>query len=131
MPAAGAIEVRGIVELQRSFGKYGKDLKKGLRRELGAVAEPVRFDASNLARSEIRNMTLAWSQMRVGITKGTIVYVAPVKRGSKTGPQKRRNLGDLLMQKALQPALERNRTKIEAGMEKMLDVVAGENGFLV
>ena len=131
MPAAGAIQVEGIHELQQSFGKYGKDLKKGLQRELAAVAEPVRFEASNLARSEIRKMTLGWSQMRVGVTAGTVVYVAPKKRGSKTGPQKRRNLGDLLMERALQPALEHNRAKIEAGVEKMLDVVAAENGFLV
>jgi hypothetical protein len=131
MPAAGAIRVHGIHELERSFGRYGNDLKKGLRRELAAVAEPVRFDASNLARSEIRNMTLAWSQMRIGVTKGTVVYVVPKKRGLKSGPKKRRPFGDLLMEKALQPALERNREKIEAGVEKMLDVVAAENGFLV
>lgn len=129
--AVGAVRIQGIHELERSFGKYGKELKKRLDRELQVIAEPVRFEASGLARSEISHMTNAWSQMRVGVARAdSTVYVSPKKRGQKTGPKKRPNLGRRLQHEALDPALQHNRGRIEARVEKLVDLIADGEGFL-
>jgi len=57
----------------------------------------------------------------------TLVYVAPRQRGTRgRGPAGRRrpNLGNLLMDRAMQPALERHEHEITARFENLLDHVA-------
>jgi hypothetical protein len=64
--------------------------------------------------------------MRIGVTR-TLVYVAPRQRGVRgQGPKRRPNLADLMMSRAMEPALERHAGELEANVERMLDRVADQ-----
>ena len=121
---AETIRVEGLRELQRAFKCADGTLQKDFRASLRAAAEPVRASAESLAVEKIRRIGVPWSRMRVGVTQRE-VYVAPVKRGQKGRDQRLRrpNLFDLLMGRALEPALDRNIGKVEANVEKVLETV--------
>lgn len=132
MPAVGAIRVRDLDKLQRAFAAADKALKQDLRDALEEAASPVRRDAKQNVLREITNVgetrqgRSAWSDMRVGVAAGTIVYVAPVERGVKTKGRMRLarpNLADLMMPE-MQNALESNREQIAHRLEVLLDEVA-------
>lgn len=123
---AGAAGVRGFRELERAFAAAGKQTNAILTTGLREVAEPVRRDATALAVEKIPHIGVAWSQMRIGVTRKS-VYVAPKQRGLKTrgdDPRRRPNLAGLLMDRALQPALDRNEGQIDASLERLFDEVA-------
>lgn len=121
----GPIHVEGLRELQRAFKAADVTLQKDLRAGLRAAAEPVRASAEQLAVENITRIGIPWSRMRVGVTTRD-VYVAPRKRGLKTrgdDPRRRPNLFDLILGRALEPALDRNVGQVEAGLERVLDTV--------
>jgi hypothetical protein len=79
--------------------------------------------------SSIRGMPRSpnWSRMRVGVTRN-LVYVAPRQKGTRgRGPRRRPKFADLLMGRAMEPALERNTPGIERHFDQLLDQVA--DGF--
>jgi hypothetical protein len=58
--------------------------------------------------------------MRVGVTRN-LVYVAPRQKGTRgRGPRRRPNLADLLMSRAMEPALERHTGEIEQRFDELL-----------
>jgi len=122
----GEIRIQGLKELTRSFNRLGADFKVALRVELADLAEPTRADAEERAAREIRNIGDRWEQMRIGIT-GQVVYVAPKAHRRKGSP--RPNLAPLLMDRAMQPALDSHADQIEAGVGRLFDRLAGEEGF--
>jgi hypothetical protein len=127
MPAVG-VRVYGFREIQAAGVRAGREIQVGLRGSLREVAEPVRRDVETLASSSIRRIGPKWSRMRTGVTQ-TLVYVAPKQRGVRTrgpDPRRRPNLADLLMDRAMEPALERHEQQLEAVVEQMLDRVAAE-----
>lgn len=126
MPAAGHVTVRGLRELNRAFDQMGKELKKELRDELKTVGEPVRQAAEQLAVANIRNVDQRWSAMRLGTTS-RVVFVAPKARRRRGTP--RPNFGNLLLNRAMLPALEANEPKVIRGLEQMLDRVGEKGGF--
>lgn len=117
-----AVAVRGLRELNRTFRQAPRDVNRAYRNELRSVGEPVRLTAETLASSTIRRITPAWARMRTGVTT-RLVYVAPRQRGVRGRDQRRRrpNLGALLMDRAMQPALEQHRGRIETDFDQMLD----------
>lgn len=125
---AFAIRVKGFREMQRVLKVAPRDLRLEMRRELRGVAEPVRLDAERLARSRITRIGVPWSQMRVGVTQ-RLVYVAPRQRGVKARGDRRYrrpNLADLLMGRAMEPALAENEGRIVNRLEHVLDIVGRE-----
>ena len=79
-----------------------------------------------MATQRIRRIGPTWARMRVG-TEGGVVYVAPVERGSKgRGNQRfrRPNLADLMMGRAMEPALQQNEDKVIARVNDALNDVA-------
>ena len=119
--------VKGYTELQRALARGQRDLRLGVRRELRNVAEPVKIEAQQLATERIARIgpmrSNSWARMRVGITRKA-VYVAPKQRGraSRANRRLRRpNLARLLMHRALEPALQRNATRVRERFELMLD----------
>lgn len=127
MPALDqrTLRVEGLRELQRAFAVADKTLSRDLRSRLRDVAEPVRSQAESLAVSRIRNVGIPWSRMRVGVTRAS-VYVAPRERGvaSRANVRRRRpNLATLLMDRAMDPALDANQERIASGMGQLLDEV--------
>ena len=121
-----ALHVEGLRELGRAFRLADKELAKELRLALKTVAEPVRVDAEHLALTEIRKMTIPWSEMRVGGGAARSIYVAPKLRGVKTrgrDPRRRPNLFDLLLTRSLEPALAHNEGRVVVEMEKLLETI--------
>ena len=127
------LTVRGLRDVQAGFKNAEKDVRLGLRRGLRQVAEPVAAEAERLAMSQIRRVPRSprWSKMRIGVTR-TLVYVAPRQKGTRgRGDPRRRgqgfatpDFGTLLMDRAMQPALDRHTTEIVRGFEELLDHMA-------
>jgi hypothetical protein len=121
--------VSGLNDLQAAFKDADRQLRLGIRSELRHIAEPVARGAEQLALTSIRDMPRSpqWSKMRVGVTRN-LVYVAPRQKGTRgRGSRRRPNLADLLMGRAMEPALERNTPGIERHFDELLDQVA--DGF--
>jgi len=126
---AGPVAVTGLAELTRAFDRANRELKKDLRAELAVAAEPVRHSAEQRAAAEITGIgnlrASSWGRMRTGVT-ARAVYVAPRQRtkAGHTGPRwKRPNLAALLMDRAMQPALDANITQVIRRLDFMLDVL--------
>lgn len=126
--ATGAIRIRGLRELNRDFKKISKDLGKELRSELKEAAEPVRSTAEKLALGRIRNMPRSphWAGMRVGVTAKS-VYVVPQAR--RRGGSGRANLATLLLERAMDPALEQKQDEVVEKVDDMLGHLFSRNGF--
>ncbi len=121
MPAEAAIRVRGLAELNRALKFADKETRLGIRKVERQVAEPVRVEAQELAARHISHIGTEWSRMRIGVTQ-KLVYVAPKQRRKKGTP--RPNLAKLLMDKAMQPALDKHASEIEKNFEEALDQMA-------
>ena len=96
---------------------------KDLRDAMKSAAEPVRRDAEQLAVSNIRRIGIPWSRMRTGVTRHS-VYVAPVERGVKSRTirrGRRPNLKPLLLERAMDPALDQNADKVEREVIDAMD----------
>lgn len=128
MPATEGVRVEGLRELNQAFARISKDLAREMRGELRNVAEPVRAEAQQLAAARIRNIGQRWARMRVGVTQ-KLVYVAPRQRGVRSGARRRPNLAPLLMDRAMQPALDRHAGEVVKRLDQLLGRLGGENGF--
>jgi hypothetical protein len=114
--------VHGLGDLQRAFATAGKQASKELREGLKDVAEPIRIDAEHRAVDEISRIGPSWQRMRA-VTRRNVVYVAPVERGrqSRRNPRLRRpNLAGLLMDKAMEPALEAHTEEVVERFDRLL-----------
>jgi hypothetical protein len=120
------IRVTGLTELQAALKDISADAKKELRLTLKEAAEPVRSLAAAKAGAEIRNLGPRWGQMKVGATN-KVVYVAPKSR--RRGGSPRPNLAPLLMDRAMQPALDASAAGIYERVDLMLDVITRKHGF--
>lgn len=126
------VVVSGYKEAARAFGKLNREFPKEVRTRLKRAAEPVRAEATRLAGQQIRNLGAGdlWAQTRIG-GGSRLVYIAMKQRGraSKTNPRVRRpQFGDLLMERAMKPALERNREKVAASVDNLLGEMADDWG---
>lgn len=120
------VKVSGLSELQRDLKRADPDLAIDLRNGLKELAAPVRDLAASKAAAKISHLGTRWARMRVGaVQRG--VYVAPASR--RRGGSPRPNLGTLLMQRAMEPALEERQDQIVQGVERLLDTFGLEHGF--
>lgn len=126
--ASGTVVVRGLKELTRDFKRISKDLDKEVVDGLVEASDDVKRDAESLALGRIRNMTQHWSQMRIGVSRAQgMVYMVPLARGR--GQIHRGNLKTLLLERSMDPALERNSDTVEKKLDAVLGKLAGDNGF--
>lgn len=126
--SVAAVNVLGLRELELAFAQAGKRANRELRAELRKIAEPIRADAENLAASAITRIGPNWSKMRVGVTR-TLVYVAPKERGVKTkgpDPRRRPKFADLMLERAMDPALEKNKGRIEHDVADLFQRLAND-----
>lgn len=120
---AETIHVQGLRELQRAFRAAGGDLPRELRRELVRVGKPAESDArSRLSQYSTRSAGGIRARVRGGST-----LVLEQRRGRVTG--KRPDWGARQMRRALLPARAAHTQELIAGLEEMLDRLAGHNGF--
>lgn len=118
----GAVDVRGLRDVQLAFSRISTELRVAMQAELRAVAEPVKYRAEYLAVAQIRNIGLAWSSMRIGVTPG-VIYIAPAMR-RKRGPRRPNLAGELL--EAMNQALDDETAEVIAGFELMLDGIVAD-----
>jgi hypothetical protein len=106
MALGAGVSIEGYEDVLRGLKNAEKNVRLGVRKEIRQAAEPVRATAEGLAVARISGIKPGefWSKMRVGVTQKS-VYVAPRPRGRKAGSGKRSNLADLLMSRAMEPAL--------------------------
>jgi hypothetical protein len=119
------VHIRGLAGLQRAFKLANKEEAKLLRATLVETAQPVKRAAEGKAVSKIRNIGGPWSQMRVGAAR-SVVYLAPKQKGRASrgnASLRRPNLKDLLLDRAMIPALDEHREEVVVGVEHMLDTV--------
>lgn len=128
------VVVEGLAQINRSLNASGRLYAKAMHAGLLEAAEPIRQDAERLSMSEISGMKRAkkktppWSIQRKGQTVHE-VYVAPRERGvkSRTDSRRRRpNFAALMMGRAYEPALERNRPRVVAIVDNWLGTVTRE-----
>lgn len=112
------VRVKGLRELQRALNRVNKAAAKTVRDELKQVAEPVKQSAERLAGERITNIGPVWGRMRIG-ARSSSVYIAPRQRNRGGSP--RPNLGVLLLERSMFPALDENEHEIVRGVERALD----------
>ena len=108
----------------------GQQVEGDLVESLEEAAQPVELEAEALAVSRIRNMPRSprWAGMRIGVSRmESLVYMVPAARSRRR--TKRPNLADLLLTRAMDPALEHNAAQVEKTVDHMLAELAGKNGF--
>lgn len=117
-----AVRIEGLRELDRAFKLYGLGLERGVREALETAAEVVKPDAQSLASVALKPGKVPWSSMRVGVTKHTS-YVAPTQKGRNPNPRRRRGqkFTNRMLDRALEPALERNIFRVEREFADALD----------
>lgn len=111
-----------------ALAKADKGTRVGIRATFREVAKPVQRTSEALAREKIPRIGERWPQMRVGVTR-KLVYVAPKQKGVRTrgpNPRRRPNLANLLMERAMEPALQRHEALIVAATDRALDVIADD-----
>lgn len=128
MARATAIRVEGLDDMVRAFGAADKALKADLQDALEESAAPVRRDAQILTPAAVHNLGAGqpWARMRTGVVNRSIVYVAPVERGTQARRNPKLRRGQKYAKRALPPmeqALTRNRDAVMRRLALMLDEV--------
>lgn len=123
---SAGVELKGMRELQRALNKADRGRAKAVRDGLKEAAEPARVTAEHLAGARIAKIGADWGQMRIGTRTGS-VYIAPRQRNR--GGSRRPNLGSLLLDRAMFPALEVNERAIVRGVERALDRLLDRSGL--
>jgi hypothetical protein len=126
MPALGEIEVKGAKELERAFRQLRREVLRELRPELRLIGNVVRVEAETLAGERISHIGPRWSKMRLGVTASG-VYVAP--RARRAGGSPRPNLAGLLMDRAMQPALDEHEEEVVRQFDGLISRAADRAGF--
>jgi len=125
---ANSVRVEGLRELERAFTLADRELRNDFRDALQESAAPVRADAQTLAGSGVIAHLHAgdpWTRMRTGVGR-SIAYVVPVERGVKgrgNARFRRPSFGQMLLGRAMEPALQRNVDNVERRFGEMLDDV--------
>jgi hypothetical protein len=124
-----AVRVHGLRELTRDFKKISKDLDKRLTGELLDAVAPVKDLAQSKALTQISGMSgsPSWATMKTGVgrAKGT-VYMMPASRGRKYS---RANLADLLLQRAMDPAVTEKQDHVVNALDDLIGDLADRYGF--
>lgn len=131
---ANPVVVTGFTELERDLKATGPALFKAMRSGLRQAAEPVRVDAGRLSQTRISGMKRSkkkpppWSVQKIGQNTKE-VYMVPREKGAraKTGASRRRpNFAAIMLSRAYDPALERNRTRILRQVDLTIGAVTRE-----
>jgi hypothetical protein len=130
-----SIEVEGLSEFNTALKEISVTLRRTLREDLRLAAEPVARSAQELAMEHISGMkrqkTVDWSQMKIGASAGaaTLVYIVPKRRRRKGSRRGRPNLVNLMLKKAMEPALIKQYETVEHAIERAVNNAVRKAGF--
>lgn len=113
------VHVTGLREFQLAATAFGIASKKGLQKELRALAEPVAVDIRRLAVGRGFSPSTV-SGIRAGSSRG--IPVVRQTRRKTTGTQP--HYGHQQMVQAFEPGLEQNEPMIFRGVEEFVDRLA-------
>lgn len=116
------VRIKGLRELERAWKVADKEEQKLLRKAIRQAATPVKQTAEGLSRSTIPRIGGPWSVMRIGYGKH-IAYVTTREKGraSRSNPGLRRaKFKDLLLDRAMIPAVESHKTQVVQAVENVL-----------
>jgi limonene-1,2-epoxide hydrolase len=111
------LRVNGFREFVRATNRAGREARSEVRRELRAVAEPVKADAAR--RFEKYDKRSA-AHLRVQVTQRGVFVVQNLRKTTGLRPY----YGALQMRKALLPALHANESALTLRMSHAIDVIA-------
>ena len=120
------VKVEGIDMLVRRFDMVDARVKAGMRREILAASKPVAVFARNMALANIRNMDYSpkWAVMKIGIERKSLTGVYMVPKSHQLGKNRmgrsRPNLNPLLLDRAMEPAVDMMRPVVIASMDRMV-----------
>lgn len=130
--ATGTVRVRGLKEMTRAFKRISKELDSMLVLELKDAGEDVRKDAEDLALGKITNMPRSprWAGMKITVNRAQgLVSMVPAARSARRKGGSRPNLANLLLDRAMDPAKEKNAAAVVGKVEDLIDRLGGANGF--
>jgi hypothetical protein len=117
-----ALAVEGLSALSRAFAVADATLATELKDELRRAAEPVRESAQAFMLAQIPVERIRWDEFRIGVTRSS-VYVAPARRQTRDPRRKRKNFANILLGRAMLPALEKNIGEVERRVDHVLATV--------
>ena len=116
-----AYRVEGLRSLLRVTDQMGKEVKKGVRDELRAVAEPARSEAQHLFLSDV-NPDERYSRYGISVRATGMVSIEQRRKSRSRLPQQRRpNFTALQWEKVLDPVAEDTAPMLEEAMMGVLD----------
>jgi hypothetical protein len=118
------VEVHGLEELVRDFGKLSKKAQRGLQKELRHLAEP----AADLIRREAAGHGFSEGSIS-GIRAGTRRGGAVVRQSRGTVTGKRSDFGSTQFRYAFIPGAEQAEPIVEKGVEEWLGAITAEVGL--
>jgi hypothetical protein len=124
--AMAAVQIEGLREVNFALKFIDKGEARAIRQEFAQAAQPVADSAESLALANIRNMGPDWARMRVGVTTRE-VYVAPASRRRRGTA--RPNVGRLLFERAMLPALKKHEKELVGRVGHALDNLGRRAGF--
>ena len=117
-----AVNVRGLAELNRDFGKLSRALQRELGEQLAEIAEPVAQDVRRRAAAE------GYGERTVsGIAAGRRRGSAVVRQRRKKVTGKRPDFGAIQLREVFVPAVEANRAATERRVEDFLERITREH----
>ena len=119
--------VRGAHELEAAFEDVKVKVDPTVGKTLSSMGRQVRQTAQQLAVANVRNIGPNWSQMKSG-RKRVGVYVA--EKQHRAGGWPRPNLANLLMARALMPAVKQREAEIVAAVDIALAELCRLKGTL-
>lgn len=128
MAQEGAIRVLGLKELVRAFDKMNRDLVNDLGDELEAAAAPVRTvteEKVGQMRGVVGRSDYV-KDMRIGFSRPSTAYVAPLWRSNKGTPQGRVLAGAI--RRRMDQAVEEKSSEVEQRLGHFIDTLADDWG---
>ena len=121
MAGPTTIRVDGLRELLRVTDQLPKTVKREVRNELRRVAEPVRADAQALFLARVAADPKK-TRYGVSVRKVGTISVEQRVKGKDRDPRRRRpKFTDLVWERSLEPAADRNQAQVVAGFNRVLD----------
>lgn len=121
---ADTVYVEGLTDLLRACRHSETEVRSLVRKKLLESGQSVREEAQSLASANISHIGARWARMRIGlVSRG--VYIAPASR--RAGGSPRPNLGTLLLEKSMLPAVAAQAGTVERRLEQAVDELAARN----
>src|SRR4029077_1016425 len=122
------IRVVGLTELIKAFRAADAGLGKEIRKTLIETGDVVKESAQSKAGADIRNIGLRWSDMRLGMSGDSVLYIVPARHRTTGSP--RPNLAGLLLERAMIPAADENEELVRHNFEDAIDNLNQNAGLI-